>query len=131
MKESTDTLLLPKSGVDFQLLLFTVPLLLLPFALYKFWKKKHMGLVLMAIYVTYASTTDLTYMYNAFSKSFSASYYHLNSMVSAGDYFRLFIHLSCMVVLCRKNMREIYKIEIAKISGVIFITAIISAFLTL
>jgi hypothetical protein len=123
---STDDVLLPLNSIPFQFVLFLIPQLVLPIALLMFWKRKHTGWTLMVIYVTFIGTTDLTYLYRIFSRKQDHFYHNLfKTHITALDIFGLFIVLSTLYVLCRKDIRDIYKIDMSKMSGVIFVSTIL------
>ena len=115
------------SDYPFRFLIFLLPEIIIPPALITFWKRKSIGWTLLASCITFTVVADLIMMYESSKVIAYHSYHDLHRIpVKATDLFELFINVSALYVLCRGNIRNIYKIDIAKMSGIIFISAVLS-----
>lgn len=113
------------NGSPSTFLLFLLPQLLIPVALYIFWKRKSAGWTLLTICITYSLVADLAYVCVKIASMYtyrSFSWWH----ITATDIFELFIQASLLFVICRKDIRLIYDVNVSKMAGIIFISALLT-----
>ncbi len=111
---------------------YLLPLITTPIALVTFWKRKAIGWSLLVLCVTFSATSNLIMMYKILSYKSSGLYYDnlYRSPVRGTDIFYLFILIGILYVVCKKNIRDIYNIDIPKMAGLIFIGAMVSFIFT-
>ncbi len=105
---------------------YLLPLITIPAALVTFWKRKTIGWSLLVLCVSFNAASNLIMLYKILFEKASMLYYDniYRSPVRGTNIFYLFILISILYVLCKKNIRDIYKIDAPKMAGLLFIGAI-------
>ncbi len=103
--------------------LYLLPLLITPVALFTFWKRKAIGWSMLVLIVSFSVASNLIMLYKILFQRVSSLYYDniYRSPIRGTNLFYLFIILSILYVVCKKNIRDIYGIDVPKMAGLIFI----------
>ncbi len=109
-----------------------LPFILLPVAVFTFWKRKSIGWVLLTIYLTIIATSVFWQMVSSYGQRRSQFSWleRLYPSPSPSSYILSLIFLMGMLyVLCKPNVREVYSIRKETISKVIIMPAILELIL--
>lgn len=105
----------PDSGVkwDLHLVEYFLPLLLLPIALFLFWKRKKIGWILLSVFITYSAMSVIgLFFLKAFV--FTSGIVLSEPGFQTLSYITYFINLlffgGTLYIICSKDSREIYRI---------------------
>jgi hypothetical protein len=99
---------------DFSIVLYLLPYILLPLAVFLFWRRKKSGWILLAIFLVYSALiTIVTFLMELRTdNSGGAGIGGLFPATSLATYLvRLFIYSGCLWLICKNNIREIYAIN--------------------
>ena len=99
---------------DFSIVLYLLPYILLPVAVFLFWRRKKSGWILLAIFLVYSALiTIVTFLMELRARNPGESGIDgLFPATSPVTYLvRLFIYCGCLWLICKNNIREIYAIN--------------------
>ena len=113
----------------FYSVLYLLPEILLPVAVFLFWKKKSIGWILLTVFLTF-SAVNLTWAIIRSYISRPTSFGMLSNLISNVSptvfIIPLLFFIANIYVLCKNNIREVFKIDKDKMA----ITIVISGLLT-
>ena len=99
---------------DISMILYFLPMVVLPVAGLLFWLRKKYGWVLVTIYLSYSTigVISLFFMAVRYKPSGIATLDSLYTLAPVAVYFVVTLLLGAMIyMLCRKNIREIYAVN--------------------
>ena len=115
-------------------ILYLLPLILLPIAIFTFWKKMKVGWILLMAFLTFTATNAFLTLFEAFTLSSSSfsGFGNLFPRPSPITYIlQLGFLIAVIVVLCKSNIRQVFAINERQIAPTIWITIILSSVLML
>ena len=99
--------------------LYLLPLIGTPIALVTFYKRENIGWSLLAAIIAFNAAGNLVMWYKIIFTGMS--YYYYGNLyripVRGADIFYLFILLSIIFVMCKKDMRQLYNIDTPQNGG--------------
>lgn len=102
----------------------TLELIVLPLALFLFWKRRPTGWRLLTIWLTYFVVEKTTMFLSSFTLGLFSYMIQLNS--TPGFIIHLIILCGALYIICRKDIREEFKIEKNDIVSIIIITTLLT-----
>jgi hypothetical protein len=104
-----------------------LPLFATPFALLLFWKRKTIGWSLLILIVAFTAAGNVTMLYKILFYNVASLHYDslYRSPVRGTDIFYIFILIGILYVLCKRNIRDIYNVDVPKMGGLIFIGGLV------
>ena len=122
----------PRSPFESGLYLF--PLLLLPVATIKFWRRKTLGWTLLTTFITFSAVGIMWVLFQALTwkPSGFAVLDNLFQRPSPTSYIiQLLFCIGFLYVLCEANIREVFFVSQQRMGTTIAITAVVTFFLML
>ncbi len=111
---------------------FLLPKIVLPIALYAFWKRKPFGWVLLSAYVSYASVGAIGLLIQALNWK-PIGFGNLDNLFPRPSLTTHIVQLLFLVgviyILCKTNIREVYGISKQKMTATIGITGVVTCFI--
>ncbi len=114
--------------------LYLLPLILLPVAIFTFWRRKTIGWTLLTIFLTYSAVGAMWLLFQSLTwKPYGFSGLdNLFQGPSPTTYIvQLLFLFGTLYVLCKPTIREVFSISKQKMSIIICITGVITFFLML
>jgi hypothetical protein len=116
-------------GFPFTSMLYFLPLIVLPIALFTFWKRKSIGWTLFIFYVTFSATVILWFLIKSllWAPFGNAVFDNLFATPSTATLIiQLLFYLAIFYLVCKKDVRDVFIIGEHKMIATIVITAIFS-----
>jgi len=114
--------------------LYLFPLILLPVAIFTFWKRKPLGWTLLTIFLTFSAAGVILLLVQSFywQPSDFPGLENLFPRPSATTYIvQLLFFIGTLIVLCRADIREVFSIGKQKMGVIIGVTGIVTFILLL
>jgi hypothetical protein len=111
-----------------------LPMVILPVAIFTFWKKRKIGWTLLTIFLTFSIVSILWTFYQSLSwrPSGLEGLDNLFPQPSPITYIiQLLFFVGTLFVICKKDLRDLFSTNNSKMQITIAITAVVSFFLTL
>ena len=121
-------------GNPFDSSLYLLPLLLLPVAIFTFWKRKKLGWILLTIFLSFSAVGAMWSLFESFNWQPSGlpAWDNLFPRPSPATYIIQFLFLvGTVYVLCKKNIREAFSVDKQTLGVTIGVTGIVSFILIL
>jgi hypothetical protein len=121
-------------GNPFESSLYLLPLILLPVAIFTFWKRKKLGWILLTIFLTFSAVGAMWSLFQSFNWKPSGLpvWDNLFPRPSPATYIiQLLFLVGTVLVLCKKNIREVFSVEKQRVGITIGVTGIVTFILIL
>jgi len=114
-------------GFPFDSILYLLPPLLLPTAIFLFWKRKIIGWILLTIYLTFSAVGAMSSLIQAFLWE-PSGFANLDNIFprpsSQTSIIQLIFLIGSIYVLCKPNIREAFAIDEKKMTSIIIISGL-------
>lgn len=118
----------------FESILYFLPQILLPIAIFTFWKRKKIGWTLLTIFLTFSAVEAIWLLIEAFTWK-SSGFAGLDMLFprpSPTTYIIQLLFLAAtLYVLCKTNIREVFSVDKQKMGATIAITGFVTFLLVL
>lgn len=111
-----------------------LPYVLLPVALYTFWKRKTIGWILLCVLLIFTITGALWGIFQAFTYPYTEDSWMDNLIPKpslSSCLFQLLLIGGTLFVICGRNIREVFSIDNSKMQKTIVLAAIVSFLLVM
>lgn len=118
---------------DYNIIVYIINVFILPFAVYLFWKNKKVGWLLMALFLTYSAVIAVNYFFEAllWVPSDIPLFDNFFQFGSPETYFfSIACYCGTLFLICKNNIRDIYKIKESTMFTTIGITTTIIGLIT-
>jgi len=114
-------------------IIYFLPQVLLPIAIFIFWKRKTIGWTLLTIFLTFSAVSAAMLIFQSLnwrSSGNTGGYTGLDNLFPRPDPAPYFIQLLFLIgtlyVLCKTNIREVYSVDKQKMAATIGLTGLVT-----